>query len=127
MAECVRLEHGIRAPAHARRWMAEQCSAWGCDDLADTASLILSELVTNVFLHAGTDCTIEADYAYPELTVSISDGHPAEVIPPDLGVTAEQGRGLAIVASLADSWGIDYQEDDKSVWFTVSGADGRLA
>ena len=125
MPETVRLEHGVRAPSYARRWMAEQCSTWGCDDLADTASLIVSELVTNVFLHAGTECMIEAAYAHPELTVIVSDGHVAEVYPQDLGLGSEQGRGLAIVATLADTWGVEYQDDDKSVWFTVTSADGR--
>jgi anti-sigma regulatory factor (Ser/Thr protein kinase) len=130
MPETVRLAHGVRAPAYARRWMAEQCTSWGCDDLAETASLILSELVTNVFLHAGTECTIEADYADSELTVIVSDGLAAEVRPQDAGVNAEQGRGLAIVANLADMWGVAYEQDDKSVWFTVtaaSAADGRPA
>src|SRR5262245_1089903 len=113
MPETVRLAHGVRAPSHARRWMAERCSTWGCDELAATALLILSELVTNVFLHAGTECTVEADYADPELTVVVSDGHAAEVYPQDAGANAEQGRGLAIVSSLADTWGVDYQRDDK--------------
>ena len=122
MPETVRLAHGVRAPSYARRWMAEQCSTWGCDELADTASLILSELVTNVFLHAGTECTVEARFADPELTVVVSDGHTAEVNPQDAGVNAEQGRGLAIVSSLASTWGVDYQRDDKAVWFTVSAA-----
>jgi len=124
MPETVRLQHGVRAPSYARRWMAEQCSTWGCDDLADTASLMVSELVTNVFLHAGTDCTIEADYAHPELTVVVSDGHVTEVCRQDASLGSEQGRGLAIVASLADTWGVDYQQDDKAVWFTVTGTAG---
>jgi len=122
MPETVRLAHGARAPSYARRWMAEQCSTWGCDDLADTASLIVSELVTNVFLHAGTACTIEADFAHPELTVAVSDGHSAELYVRQASATAEHGRGLAIVASLADTWGVDHQRADKSVWFTVSAA-----
>jgi anti-sigma regulatory factor (Ser/Thr protein kinase) len=84
--------------------------------------LIVSELVTNVFLHAGTECTIRADYADPELTVVVSDGHVTEVYPRDAGPDAEQGRGLAIVDTLADAWGVDYQPDDKAVWFTVSPA-----
>ena len=120
MPEVVRLAHGVRAPSHARRWMVDQCSTWGCDDLADTASLIVSELVTNVFLHAGTECTVRADFADEELTVVVSDGYLTEIYPQDAGVNAEQGRGLAIVASLADTWGVEYQRDDKAVWFTVS-------
>jgi anti-sigma regulatory factor (Ser/Thr protein kinase) len=122
MPETVELAHGVRAPARARRWMAEQCSTWGCDDLADTASLIVSELVTNVFLHAGTACTIEADFADPKLTVVVSDGRAAELYLQEASASAEHGRGLAIMAGLADTWGVDYQRDDKSVWFSVSAA-----
>src|SRR5262245_12022644 len=130
MPETVRLAHGVRAPSYARRWMAERCTSWGCDDLADTASLILSELVTNVFLHAGTECTVEAQYAYPELTVVVSDGHSAEVYPQAAGANAEQGRGLALVSNLASTWRVEYQRADEAVWFTVrtgAAAQGRAS
>ena len=116
MPEMVRLAHGVRAPSYARRWVTVQCTTWGCDYLADTSSLIVSELVTNVFLHAGTECTIKAEYAHPDLTVVVSDGHVSELYPREASAVAEQGRGLAIVAHLADTWGVDYQQDDKSVW-----------
>ena len=123
--ETVHLDHGVRAPRHARRWIVQHCHDWGCDELADTAALMLNELVTNVFLHAGTDCLIRAGFEAPILAVTVSDEDRTALSadrPPD---TAESGRGLAIIAALAHSWGIHHHGNAKSVWFQLSTDDYR--
>lgn len=121
MTDRLRLEHGIRAPGHARRWIVQRCHEWHCDALADAAALIVSELVTNVFLHARTDCLIHAAFDHPTLTVTVTDGDDQELSaqPPSTTV-AEDGRGLSIVAALADVWGIQHSDGTKTVWFRLS-------
>lgn len=120
MSDTLRLEHGIRAPGHARRWIIQQCREWQCDELADTAAVLVSELVTNVFLHARTACLIQAGFDPPILTVTVSDEDEAEFSLPPPSDTAEGGRGLAIVAALADTWGIRHSDSAKSVWFHLT-------
>lgn len=73
MTDTLRLEHGIRAPGQARQWITQRCHEWHCDTLADSAALMISELVTNVFLHARTDCVIHAAFDSPILTVMVTD------------------------------------------------------
>jgi len=122
MPETIRLEHGIRAPMHARRWIASRCREWGCDDVADRATVILSELVTNVFLHAGTACMVEAELVGSELAVTVRDSHPDPLLPPQPDAGSENGRGLLIVSWLADAWGITDEGSEKSIWFRLAGA-----
>lgn len=123
MTDTLRLEHGIRAPGHARRWIIQRCHEWQCDALADAAALMVTELVTNVFLHARTDCLVHAAFDRPILTVTVTDGDNQELSAQPPSITAEQGRGLAIVAALADTWGIQHSDGAKSIWFHLSDAD----
>ena len=122
MSDTLRLEHDIRAPGQARRWLVQQCHKRHCDVLADPAALIVTELVTNVFLHARTDCLIHAAFDHPTLTVTVTDQDNRELTPQSPSSTAEDGRGLAIVEALADTWGIKHADGVKSVWFHLSNA-----
>lgn len=122
MTATLRLEHGVRAPGQARHWIVSRCHEWDCDGLTDLAALMVTELVTNVFLHARTDCLIHAAYDHPTLMVTVTDHDAGEFSPQPLSTTAENGRGLAIVAELADTWGIDHADGAKSIWFHLSDA-----
>lgn len=117
MSDTLRLEHGARAPGQARRWIIQRCQEWNCDGLADSAALMISEVVTNVFLHARTDCLIHADFDPPILAVTVTDEDDQELSPQPPSDTGEGGRGLAIVAELAESWGVHHSDGTKSVWF----------
>ena len=89
MSDTLRLEHDIRAPGHARRWMIQRCHEWHCDDLADPAALLITELVTNVFLHARTDCLVHAEFDHSVLAVTVTDWDAHGSVDPP----GEQHRG----------------------------------
>ena len=121
MSDTLRLEHGARAPGHARRWIIQRCQEWRCDALADAAALLITELVTNVFLHARTDCLIQAGFEHATLEVTVTDQDAHEPVVHPTSVSAEDGRGLAILASIADAWGVQKQDGSaKSVWFHLT-------
>lgn len=120
MSDSLRLEHGILAPGEARSWITQRCHEWACQDLADAAALLVSELVTNVFLHARTACLIHAAFDRPLLAVSVTDGDDRELTLTSPGPSAEDGRGLLIIDALADAWGVKHDEAAKSVWFHLS-------
>ncbi|MFD7435720.1 SpoIIE family protein phosphatase [Streptomyces sp. NPDC059861] len=100
------------------------------DRLAHDAMIVLSELVTNAVVHAGTDvelvCRLEPDTG--AVVVEVCDHHPSR--PPRDGdggtayETAEYGRGLRLVAALSDSWGVTYRRGAKSVWARMSAEVG---
>ncbi|MBX7546939.1 SpoIIE family protein phosphatase [Streptomyces sp. NPDC048665] len=90
--------------------------------LADDAMAVVSELVTNAVVHAGTD--VEVEWRLEEsgaLTVEVCDRHPSRAPRDPLGGEApydahEYGRGLRLVATLAESWGVTYRVGAKTVW-----------
>ncbi len=95
------------------------------DRLADDALLVVSELVTNAVVHAGTDVQLECrlegdDQDTAALLVEVSDHHPSRAprgsepeTPQD---TPEYGRGLRLVGALSEAWGITYRTGRKTVW-----------
>lgn len=112
-----------QAPGWARRFISEFCAAAGLpEELCHTASLLTSELVTNAVLHGKSSATLSAHRPNDRLRVSVRDDNPA--LPkvgasPTVDAAAEGGRGLAIVAMLADSWGVEATDTGKAVWFEL--------
>ncbi|MGW3137114.1 SpoIIE family protein phosphatase [Streptomyces sp. NPDC001139] len=92
------------------------------DRLAEDALLVVSELVTNAVVHAGTDVhvTCRLEETAGTLLVEVRDQHPSR--PPrgtdtePARATHEYGRGLRLVARLAESWGVTYGRGAKTVW-----------
>ncbi|MEU6670680.1 SpoIIE family protein phosphatase [Streptomyces sp. NPDC046727] len=90
--------------------------------LADDAMAVVSELVTNAVVHAGTD--VQVDWRLEEtgaLVVEVRDQHPSRAPRDALNgegpyETPEYGRGLRLVATLAESWGVTYRPGAKTVW-----------
>jgi anti-sigma regulatory factor (Ser/Thr protein kinase) len=105
-----------------RRWLGEH----GCTNVED-ATLVLSELVTNAMVHARAGCTIEVQHHDHLLRLDVHDLSPAPPIigsarPHDLG-----GRGLPLVAAIAQAWGWEPTNSGKRVWadLVVPGPDPR--
>ncbi|AVH58804.1 MULTISPECIES: SpoIIE family protein phosphatase [Streptomyces] len=124
------------APGAARRFLHGALADWAQlalpgteiidDRLTEDALVVVSELVTNAVVHAGTDvellCHLEgrADGAPGPLVVEVSDQHPSRGVCDDsiqrpYG-TPEYGRGLRLVAALSEAWGITYRPGIKTVW-----------
>ncbi|WP_225994370.1 SpoIIE family protein phosphatase [Streptomyces sp. SS1-1] len=120
------------SPATARTLVRSALSEWaasglpGADRIQERqiqdAVLAVSELVTNAVVHAGTDvrltCRLEPDTG--ALVVEVLDHHPSRA-PRDTEAegpydSPEHGRGLRLVARLAESWGVTYRTGSKTVW-----------
>lgn len=113
---------------------------WGAPGRAATAELLTSELVTNALVHTDGAAVVKAALtggaearAKGRLRVEVRDfvaRHPALRVPgartggPDDGTdgieqTATSGRGLLLVHSLADGWGVRPHGVGKTVWFEL--------
>ncbi len=110
------------APRQARRELTRAATAWGVAESSgfDDARVVLSELVTNAFLHGHPPLRLVAEWQGEALRLEVSDAHADGQ--PEL-VTAsdddEGGRGLLLVAGLSTRWGCDRQADLKVVWAEV--------
>lgn len=86
------------------------------------ATLLLSELVSNVVDHARTEFTVRvvASHDLVRVRVEVSDGSAVLPAVVDAAVDAERGRGLALLDQMAGSWGVDTRPDGKTIWFEVA-------
>ena len=117
-----------RAPAEARSWLSTFLSAWHIGDLAEEAELLVSELVTNAVLHARTPLVVRAAWRAARLRVSVTDESAWLPRPRPQDVERVDGRGLALVETLADDWGVENRPGDgKTVWFELSSAPAEAA
>ena len=109
------LAAGAVAPGYVRRTVAGEVSGLGQAVVA-AAPLVASELVSNALQHVG-DGRFELATDGDEVRLSVYDTQPlswptlTEVDP-----LAEAGRGLGIVAALAQAWGITAGRLEKAVW-----------
>ncbi|WP_217549606.1 SpoIIE family protein phosphatase [Streptomyces sp. GbtcB6] len=129
------------APGSARALVRASLDEWTdcgllCPEqqrIAEDAMVVVSELVTNAVVHAGTDVEVDWWLEKREETafvVEVTDRHPSRAPRDHPGETPyetpEFGRGLRLVASLAESWGVTYRTGAKSVWARLTGRGGTL-
>ena len=104
-----------------RRFLLDSLASWGAEALADEAVLLVSELVTNAVLHAGTDIEVVVDLRDERLRVEVRDRDPRLPSVRRYSVLSGTGRGLALVAETADRWAVEPAPDGtgKTVWFEL--------
>jgi anti-sigma regulatory factor (Ser/Thr protein kinase) len=81
---------------------------------SEDVALIITELAANAVRHADEPFEVIIGVDDGIVTVAVLD--PAEELPVQRSPDAEGGRGLNIVAQLADDWGADRLDDGKVVW-----------
>lgn len=91
------------------------------DGVIDVARLLTSELVTNAVVHVGGAITLRARLGAGRLRVEVGDLTRARPRLRRAGAAASGGRGLMLVSSLSQRWGVDDAEDPagKVVWFEL--------
>ncbi|HZQ76834.1 MAG TPA: response regulator [Acidimicrobiia bacterium] len=125
-----RFDHDAQTPRAARQFVSEALTAWGDDegDLTDTVTLLVSELVTNAVVHAGSDVEVMVRLTATAARVEVTDASTNGVAPRDATSEEDSGRGLALVGNLARRWGVRAAPGGgKTVWFEVERppTDGR--
>ena len=93
--------------------------AWQLESLVDTATLLTSELATNVVLHARTGFRLSI-VLDGDLTIEVWDGSTTEPVSGEMDPSAERGRGLQVIQALADRWGTRPDGEGKTVWFALN-------
>lgn len=108
-----------REAESARRATREALAAWRLEYLAETAALLVSELVTNAVCHARTGTAPIALILESRgnwLRIEVHDGDPGWPQPRRTGELAESGFGLLLVDALSSKWGVDDTVTGKAVW-----------
>ncbi|MER7561893.1 SpoIIE family protein phosphatase [Streptomyces sp. NPDC097941] len=104
----------------ARAVVREQLHDWGLAKLADSAELMVSELVTNAVRHSHSR-PVELRLVREDTLLCEVDDDDHEL--PNLlsaGPADERGRGLRVVSTLAREWGASRTKAGKTVWFELT-------
>lgn len=114
-----------RSAGLARRFLSETLLGWGVGDYEDTAELLLSELVTNAVLHARSRITVRVDLSPACLRMEVADDSPRPPVTRHYSAEATTGRGLNLVAALAQRWGVLPEGQGKAVWVELTPEGAR--
>ena len=115
----VHFEQGGQSANGARRVVSATLEAWQLADLDHVATLLVSELVANVVLHARTGVELRLRHIAGRVRVEVHDGSPALPERKHYSDTAATGRGLVLVERLALAWGAERTATGKAVWFEL--------
>ncbi|WP_053645378.1 SpoIIE family protein phosphatase [Streptomyces sp. XY431] len=120
-----------RSASAARAFVRDALLGWGLPEVVDDAVVLVSELVTNAVVHAGTAAEVCCLREDGTVRIEVTDHHPERGLPTfaDVPTTAsdhyadadgEGGRGLLMCAALAERWGVEYGSGRKTVWFRLA-------
>ncbi|MCG8969358.1 SpoIIE family protein phosphatase [Streptomyces sp. CL12-4] len=103
------------AVGEVRAQVTRRLAEWGLDELAFTTELILSELVTNAIRYGGETVHVRV-LRDRSLICEVFDSSSTSPHLRYAAMTDEGGRGLFLVAQLAERWGTRYTPDGKVIW-----------
>jgi len=117
MHASVRLAPVPESAAKARAFVEGTLCRWGCRDMVDDARVVVTELVSNVIRHAGTDVWVDVDLLHDRIRIDVVDHADGDVALRTIDPRADLGgRGLRLVDQLSERWGVDRQPGGKRVW-----------
>jgi anti-sigma regulatory factor (Ser/Thr protein kinase) len=128
-AWCVVVPHHARGARQARHRIAGELAGSISSELLADAVAVVAELVGNAIRHASplpgdvirVAWRVRAGVSRQLLEVRVTDGGAVnEPRQRTVGPDAVDGRGLAIVAALADRWGVERDGLGQSVWAELS-------
>ncbi|MGH4029060.1 SpoIIE family protein phosphatase [Actinomycetota bacterium Odt1-20B] len=104
----------------ARELVRERLASWHLDALADSAALLVSELVTNAVRHSGSGGVELRLVRAATLTCEVADADHTLPTLTSAGPGDESGRGLNVVSGIAKEWGTSRTSTGKTVWFELA-------
>lgn len=105
--------------AVARAFVRRALDDWDLGTIEATASLLATELVTNGLRHGGGPSSVALEVRGDRLWIAVSDADPGRLPRRQhRPLTAEGGRGLALIEAMADTWGTSRirRRGGKVVW-----------
>jgi anti-sigma regulatory factor (Ser/Thr protein kinase) len=103
--------------AEARNFAHAVLKAGGATDDEWPVTQVVSELATNAVVHAGTPFVLSISHDDSHIRVAVTDRRPlARASMRRLSNESTTGRGLRIVQSLGQAWGVDQTDAAKTIW-----------
>lgn len=109
----------LTAPRAARRLLSLLLPQWGVTDqeVLDSATIVVSELVTNVLVHCDDagPLTLTLELLDGVVRLAVADREPGLPTQRQAQATDVGGRGLSIVAQMALTWSVEPSPGGKRV------------
>src|SRR4051794_32412104 len=105
----------LSSARRARLFVEGACTDWQLEVICDDAMVVVSELVANAVVHAGTGCRVVLRHGARGLTIAVYD-HAPDLALPLRPVESQRGHGLLMVAALSLHWGLRRGRAEKCVW-----------
>jgi len=124
----VSVRHDLRLPPRTSsvreaRQFVIRCMGRARDTVLEQVALLVSELAANAVQHAKSWFTVTVE-SEGVIRVEVSDDDGSNVSRQLAHPEDPSGRGLNIVATVSDAWGVEHHPDDgKTVWFEVDPSD----
>lgn len=125
-----RLARHPRSAGLARAELRTVLAGWGLAALEDAALVAVSELVANAVRHAHASPGRQIATGYRRegedgVRIEVHDAGEGRPRMQAVDADAEHGRGLALVAAVADRWGVSERAGaGKAVWAVLTAHDG---
>ncbi|MGW2466527.1 ATP-binding protein [Streptomyces bauhiniae] len=102
----------------ARRLVRAALAVWALNELAEDGVLVVTELVSNAVRHArrASVRVIVERTAQRRVRIAVADLSRAQPVCRLPEVNEKEGRGLLLVAAMANRWGCDERLWGKVVW-----------
>ena len=110
----------------ARHLVREVLRGWGAPQDDGDVALLVTELVANVVDHVEGESVLSLELEFSDgwLRIAVADGSAVRPVVGELRGDQPRGRGMQIVAAIADRWGVEDTDGGKRVWLVIgSGAD----
>ncbi|MGW0768813.1 SpoIIE family protein phosphatase [Streptomyces sp. NPDC002676] len=102
--------------AVARHLVDDQLTEWGLAEVSFTTELMVSELVTNAIRYGRPPIQLRMIHQGDKLICEVYDSSGTTPHMRRARIFDEGGRGLLLVAQLAESWGTRHDRVGKTVW-----------
>jgi anti-sigma regulatory factor (Ser/Thr protein kinase) len=110
--------HAVRS---ARKFAIDELQEYA-PELLDVVELLVSELAGNSVRHTNSGFEVEVSGDRRRIRVAVSDRGAGTPVVQHVDTSAIAGRGLALVETLASSWGVRNRRRPgagKTVWFVL--------
>jgi len=104
-------------PRRARVIVRAGLRYWGRPGLIESADVLVTELVTNALEHGLGDVGLRVYLTDTHLLIEVRDGSHQLPVLGEASLDDEDGRGLFLVAAIADRWGVS--SDGMTTWCSL--------
>jgi hypothetical protein len=114
----------------SRTWLTDLVEVWQASGVlpdgreaslwVQTAQLLLTELVSNAVRHSDQSLTVQVTLRSGRLRVEVADNSDRMPVMRRPEAAATEGRGLRLVDTMSNAWGVELIERGKTVWFELN-------